>query len=178
MDIIIICMNQAKEMSYLTEGYYLNKMFTENQKTYESDIYIMCNSINGSLYEVYSFEQYKDNDIIAGTYDIVDTIEQNTRDMYIILDEKDRLFLQKYQNEYANLEYSYESIYFLNNHETKFKKLIKHITSCSKTNSCLVLFRKPLESPEKIVGPISIDKFFEMVKQDKIYTNVEYIIKE
>ena len=180
MDIIIVCMNQNKKIPSVIEGYYLDKIFGKSQKkTYESDIYIMCNSINGSLYEVFSYEQYQEDGLIAGTrYDIINTLEQKTRDNYIILDEYDHIFLKNYIEDYNSDEYLYDSIYFQGNHELKFKKLIEHIINCSETSSCLVLIREALESPEKIVGPISIDKFFEMVKRNKIYTNIEYIIKK
>ena len=97
MDIIIVCMNQNKKIPPIVEGYYLERMFNKREKKrYESDIYIMCNSINGTLYDVFSYEQYKDNDLMAGTYDIVDTLSTKTRDSYFILDEKDQLFLENY----------------------------------------------------------------------------------
>ena len=179
MDIIIVCMNQNKKIPPIVEGYYLERMFKKREKkTYESDIYVMCNSINGTLYDVFSYEQYKDNDLIAGTYDIVDTLSTKTRDSYFILDEKDQLFLENYPKDYDNYDYSYSSIYFLKDHESRFKKLINYVINCSETSSCLILIREPLESPEKIVGPISVDKFFEMVKRNKIYTNIEYILKK
>ena len=62
--------------------------------------------------------------------------------------------------------------------KNEFKKLLHYFIKNSNTNSCIVLFRQGLETPEKIVGPIDISTFFEMIETEKIYENIEYVIKE
>ena len=168
MDIVILCINQKQILPTFIEGYYLEKLFDIN----ESKDYCSDNSINGSLYYVFSEKTYYNDDIIAGTCDIVDTIEQNHRDSYITLDNNDYTFFNK------NMDYTFDSIYFLKGKKNNFKKLLKYIIDCSETSTCLILFRRGLECPEKVVGPITISTFFKMVNLNKIYTNVEYIIKK
>ena len=171
MDIVILCMNQIKKLPTFIDGFYLEKLFDANEtKDYCSDRFILCNSIKGSLYSIHSEKSYYNGDIIAGTCDIIDTMENNSRDSYIIVDEKDLAFLKN------NLEYTFSSVSLLQGKKRKFKQMVQYFIECSETLSCLILFRQGLESPEKIVGPINISTFFKMIKSNKVYTNVEYII--
>ena len=78
-----------------------------------------------------------------------------------------------------NTDYEFGIIYFINDDKkNEFKKLLHYFIKNSNTNSCIVLFRQGLETPEKIVGPIDISTFFEMIETEKIYENIEYVIKE
>lgn len=46
----------------------------------------------------------------------------------------------------------------------------------SNIKTCVLLISVPVARPEKIVGPITLNKFIEMVKNNQIYDNIEYII--
>lgn len=173
MDIIILCMNQKKKIPTKIDGFYIDCLFNENEnKYYCSDIYIMLNSIYGGLYSIFSEEAYNNDDLLGGTIDIIDFKETNNREDYIIFDSFDLRFLKENNN------YIFDVVYFIDdNIKNKFKKLLQYFIRNSTTQSCVVLFRQGLESPEKIVGPIDLNTFFEMIESEKIYTNVEYILK-
>lgn len=174
MDIIILCMNQKNKISKKFEKFYLHCLFDKNEnKTYANNIYFLINSINGGLYSVFSEEAYKKDDIMAGTIDIVDFKYTDNRNDYIVCDSFDAQFFKK------NTDYEFGIIYFINDDKkNEFKKLLHYFIKNSNTNSCIVLFRQGLETPEKIVGPIDISTFFEMIETEKIYENIEYVIKE
>lgn len=173
MDIIILCMNQKERIPEKTENFYVDCLFDENEnKCYCSDIYFMLNSIYGGLYSIFSEEAYNNDDLLGGTIDIIDFKEKNNREEYLICDSFDLQFLKE------NIDYVFDIVYFKNdNRKNEFKKLLQYFIRNSTTQSCVVLFRQGLEIPEKIVGPIDLNTFFEMVESEKIYTNVEYVLR-
>lgn len=173
MDIIIVCMNQKEEIPKIIEGFYVDCVFNANEnKTYCNDIYIMLNSIYGGLYSIFTETAYRNDDIMAGTIDIVDFKEAECREPYILCNSFDEQFLDE------NPDYSFYTIYFVDNDKrNRFKKLIQYFIKMSATQSCLILFRQGMAIPEKIVGPLDLNTFFEMIESEKIYKNVEYILK-
>lgn len=193
MDIMLLCVDAKKNVKYDKNSFYLEKC-KRNYKYYgfRTDNLHVFNQIRGKLFEVYSKEEYlKNRELLAGTYDIFDNdLENEVQPNYVILDEFDDYFIDSisrvqiidkkiFMNESSEVEHlpHYSIVKFVRKDmENRFIQLLKDMLESSNIKTCVLLISEQVDRPEKIVGPITLNKFIEMVKNNQIYDNIEYII--
>ena len=172
MDIIVLCVDQFKKVDKLNNDFYVKKISKRfSKKSFCCDAFKILNSIKWVLYEIYSYDSYIKKNIDVGVFDIFEATSQKEPE-YIIKDEFDELFEQ--DNGIDN----YWSVRFKYNMKIKFKNLIDNIIECSKIKTCIILIRESLETPEKVVGVISLNKFCDLVDNSDIYGNILYIVSK
>lgn len=172
MDIILMCLKQQEELKQFFDNFYLEKLYTDGeQNDYCSDIFTVLNCWNGTMYSVFSKNSYDKNDIIAGSIDIFDYKESN-KPNYVIEDEMDHEFKKILNHDI------YYSMTINPKYKNGFYNLIKEVTSKSEIKTCALLFREPIECPEKIIGNISIKKFFDLFNNSEIYLNHVYLVSD
>ncbi len=149
------------------------------------------NQIKGKLFEVYSKEEYLKYNGLAGSIDIFDDdIENEVQPSYVVLDDFDAYFddyvsrihykdgkVIRDESIEIKLDPHYNGVRFVNeNIEIRFIDLLKDIMESSNVKACVLLVSEQIDRPEKIVGPITLNKFIEMAKKNQIYEHIEYII--
>ena len=189
---MLLCVDAKKNVKYDKNSFYLEKCKRDYRYCgFRTDNLHMFNQIRGKLFEVYSREAYMKGDIMVGSIDIFDDdIENEVQPNYVVLDEFDDYFINSisrvsivdgkvFINESSEVEHfpHYSSVRFVNkNMENKFIQLLKDILESSNVKTCVLLISEQVDRPEKIVGPITLNKFIEMVKNNQIYEHIEYII--
>ncbi len=172
MDIIILSLKEKKEIGKFYEGFYIEKIKDETgYNEYCFDSYKILNSFDGYFYNIFSEKSYSNGDIIAGSYDIFDYMDSKKPE-YVLEDSKDKNFNETIKRN------PYLSLKLKNGYKNKFKKLLIEFLECSEVEACVFLVRQPIENPEKIIGPINVQKFFDLLDENKIYMNFPYIISK
>ena len=188
---MLLCVYAKKNVKYDKNSFYLEKC-KRNYKYCGTGNFHILNQMRGKLFEVYSKEEYlKNRELLAGTYDIFDNdLENEEQPNYVILDEFDDYFIDSisrvqfidkkiFINESEEIDYfpQYSIVKFVREDiENRFIQLLKDMLESSNIKTCVLLISVPVARPEKIVGPITLNKFIEMVKNNQIYDNIEYII--
>ncbi len=172
MDIVLVCIKENKKIPKFIGELYIEKIKREYREHYK-----LLNSLKGKKYLMFSKRQYLNKDLYCGTYEFaLDTDSISAESVkYLVEDEFD----EKYYN-FDNGYYQHQrtAIVFENSYLEDFKKTIDIFTNYSKIGLCSVLFRMQSDPPEKVVGIITKQKFFEMLEKKQIFKNVDYIISD
>lgn len=169
-EINLLCVKPKNQVVYDKELFYLEK-----GKGY-ADNFAVMKAIKGSWYRLYSHKNFIQDDYVCGAYDIVEgkiAVDLADYYKYMIVDELDTMF----RNDNPGFMPYY--VHFLSDElSVAYINLLTDMLMASEIKTVIVLFRESLDSPEKIVGNISIDKFASLLRNNQIYENVVYIVKK
>lgn len=131
--------------------------------------------LKGRWYNIRSLKSYTEKDVVWDAYDLVEDETVDIQKSYLQLypkDEFDDLFLQSYTGyENTSVKFLTESL------KIEFLGICEKLIESSSVSTIVVLFRTNADSPEKIVGNISLKKFAEMLSTQQVFTNVAYVVK-
>lgn len=192
MDVMLLCVDAKRNVKYDKNSFYLEKCKRDYKHCgFRTDNLHIFNQIRGKLFEVYSKEEYLKYNGLAGSIDIFDDgIENEVQPSYVVLDDFDAYFddyisrihykdgkIIRDESAEITLDPHYNGVRFVNRKiGIKFINLLKDIIESSNVKTCVLLVSEQLDRPEKIVGPITLNKFVEMIKKNQIYEHIEYII--